>query len=270
MPAGHEVCKHEFRAVGVEQNTRTDPGAWRFHRMTSQKLKSLPRSFHALGSFNLWRTGCVLRAKSVCVLLSVGRTRYEDLPRVECTRGAEKDLYPLTTSSYSWHLPQAANSKSAIENSQSSDNPKVGRLVFNSSGDQGWSKVQWGYWGTLSSLMWILTSFMQNELWVQLWTQLHSQPGYRREYLWMTLGLSPYKPIFWIMKYTWPHISKSDFQPVWPSQGPPCDWQPSALIALLHLWQHLSPPSPFPPLYTGPVPQPVTQGHFASLPQPKS
>ena len=110
------------------------------------------------------------------------------LPRVECTRGAEKDLYPLTTSSYSWHLPQAANSKSAIENSQSSDNPKVGRLVFNSSGDQGWSKVQWGYWGTLSSLMWILTSFMQNELWVQLWTQLHSQPGYRREYLWMTLG----------------------------------------------------------------------------------
>ena len=104
--------------------------------------------------------------------------------------GAEKDLSPLTTSSYSGHPPQPLNPKSAVQNPQSSDYPKVGWLVFNSFGDHGCSKVQRSYLGTLSSSMYIPTSFMQNDLCVQLRMQLHTQPGRVRQYTWMILGLS--------------------------------------------------------------------------------
>ena len=113
--------------------------------------------------------------------------------------------------------------------------------------------------------MWILTSFVQNELWVQLWTQFHSQSGCLKEYLWMTLGFClPTN----LSSESWstpgPRFQESNFRPVWPSQRPPVWLTTITSHSITSLWQHLSPPPPFPLLYTGPIPQPVTQGHFAS------
>lgn len=162
-----------------------------------------------------------------------------------CTGGAKKDLCPLTTSPYSWQLPQAANSKSAIENPQSSDNLKVGRLAFNSSGDQDCSKVQWGYWGTSCCEYWHLSCKMS----------YGSNYGHNST---ASSGVS--KSI-----YGWPWVSVSlqtyllnhevdlapDFRKVISGlcdlpRGPLSDWQPSPLTALLHLWQYLSPPPTLP------------------------
>lgn len=177
--------------------------------------------------------------------------------------GAEKDLPPPPPAPHNLFLlmtpPQSLNPKSATQNPQSSDYPKIGRLAFNSFGDHGCSKGQWGYLGTLSSSMYILTSFMQSDLCVQLRRQRHTQPGRVRQYTRMILGL--YLPTYLLNCeiYLAPDFRKEVSSLCDLPGGPSRDWQPS-----LHLWRHLSLPLPFPPLYTGPVPQPVTQGHFAS------
>ena len=160
-------------------------------------------------------------------------------------------------------MPQAANSKPAIENPQSSDNPKVGCLAFNSSGDQSCSKVQWGYWGTswceyshLSCKMSYGSNYGHNST---------ASPGVSKNiygWPWVFVSLQTY-----LLNHE-VHLAP-DFRKVISGlcdlpRGPLCDWQPSPLTALLHLWQHLSPPPPFPLLYTRPIPQPVTQGHCTS------
>lgn len=159
-------------------------------------------------------------------------------PCVKCAPGSQEDLYPQQP------LPTHDNCpKLQIPNQQlkipSSANPRLAAWLLIPLGDQDCSKVQWGYWGTSKVNTDI---FRANELWVQLWTQFHSQPGCLKEYLWMTLGFCLLMKLIESWSTPGPRFQKGDFRPVWPSQRPLSDWQPSPLTALLHPLQYLSPP----------------------------